>query len=283
MRIAYADKITKLHSLETVVEFELDVRKLQKQLNKCDQSGKFELNDVQWKIEACRGGDRESDFLHMSLLSIFDGVSAAWSCEANATFKLISNDGDEAAVHSFEYYNFNKEESKRTIDDFVQWGELFDKHVKEDRAIFEITIKAKTPNRAAKLDEGSAKFDVRVKNVNQLGYEYSNELIVRGIRWKVLVMKLNDHLGISMFANGDDMGVDVYWNVSATFHLISSTINGTISKTFSNVSFDWTHLNHGFPQFVKWNEFINTSKKLIENNHAMFKIELSVSEPIKVV
>lgn len=281
--IVIADRIAKLHSLESVVEFELDVRKLQEIRVLCIQSAKFELNDVTWKIQACKDGERDNSVLHMSLVSIFEGDSAAWSCEANATFTLLSIDGENSIVLSFDYYNFNKDESVCTIDDFIEWDNFFEKHVHEDRAIFEIAIKAKTPKRAGKLDESFAKFDVRIKNVNQLGSAYSNELIVRGIRWKVRTIKSDEYLGVFLFANGDDMGIDVYWNASATFHLISPTTNQTVSRSFSKISFDWTKLSYGFSKFIKWIDFMDPNKKLIVNNHAIIKVELSVSEPIKIV
>lgn len=277
-----ANKIAKLHSFESVIEYELNVKDLEGNANTlCVQSAEVILNDIRWKVEACRdNGNQEIKKLHMSLIAIFDGESVAWSCEAKATFKLLAIDEKDPTILGFETYNFNKDDPKRSIDDFIPWDDLFENHVKDDYAIFEITVFTMTPNRAAKIDESSAIFDVRLNNVNRLGYEYSNELIVRGIRWKVLAMKIDENLGIFLFANGDDMGIDVSWNASANFQLISSTTN-TVSRSFENISFDWTHLNHGFSKFVGWTDFMNTNKKFVENNKAIIKVELSVSEPIK--
>lgn len=276
--IVGASRISKLHSFESVLEFELIVGNLESQYSSCVKSTEFELHDVVWRIQACRN---HTKFVHLSLVSVFSGDSAAWSCEANATFKALSIDGKESIVEKFESYNFNKDEPVRTIEEFVTWDNLLKKYVNDGRAIFEIAITTKTPNRAAKLDERSAKFDVIVNNVNRLGYEYSKELILRGIRWKILSMKIDDHFGIFLLANGDDMGIDVTWNVSVTFNLMSSTTNNRISKSFSDIPFDWTNLNRGFFKFIKWTDFIDPSKKFVENNRAMVKVELSVSEPIK--
>lgn len=279
-----SNRISKLHSFETVIEFELNVDKLEDARNpSCVVSSAFELNDVTWKIEACIAGDNSEEIKHidMSLLSQWDTETAAWSCEAAATFKLLAKDKDEPIVQSFEYYNFNKDESKQTIQDFVVWENFIEKYVVGEHATFEVTITTKTPNRAAKLDESFAKFGVRLKNVNSLGFEYSNELIVRGIRWKVLTMKINNHLGVFLFANGDDMGIDVSWKVSATFHLISQSSENVVTWSFCDQSFDWTNLNYGFFEFIKWDEFINPSKKYIDNGKAVIEVELSVSEPIR--
>lgn len=277
-----ANRITKLHSYETVVEFELNADRLEAANNpKCVESSTFELNDITWKIRACREGQIKR--IDISLVSLWDADSAAWSCEAAATFKLLAKDKEEPIVKSFEHYKFNKDEPMQTIQDFVVWEDFTEKYVTGEHAIFEITISTKTPNRAAKLDESFAKFDVRLKNVNNLGFEYSNELIVRGIRWRVLTMKVNDHLGVFLFANGDDMGIDVSWKVSAAFHLVSQTTKNVVSRSFSDISFDWTNLNHGFYKFIEWNEFINPKKQFIDNGKAVIKVELTVSEPIKSV
>lgn len=279
-----ANTIVKLHSFESVIEFELNVDRLGEARNPpCVQSSEFELNDIRWKIQVCRVGENSDEIKHvdMSLVYLWDEESAAWSCEANATFKLLARDKGEPVVQSFESYNFNKDEPVQTIQDFVVWKNFTEKYVNGEHATFEITISTKTPNRAAKLDESFAKFDVRIKNANRLGFEYSNELIVRGIRWKILTMKINEHLGIFLFANGDDMGIDVSWKASATIHLLSPTTTNVVSRSFSDISFNWTNLNYGFFKFIEWNDFINVNKKFIEKGKAIIKVELSVSEPIK--
>lgn len=279
-----ANRISKLYSFESIIEFELNVRELQESaIAKCIQSAKFKLNDVTWKIQACRNFDSSHsiDNVDMSLVSIFDGDSAAWSCEANASFKLLAMDGEESIVQSFDYYNFNADESVRTIDDFVSWDDFFEKHVEEDHAIFVITIVCRTINRAARLDESFAKFDVRINNINRLRDEYSNELIVRGMRWKVFTTKSKDHFAVFVIANADDMAINLSWKVSATFRLLSLAKNEVASKSFSNVIFDWTNSNWGFVDFLKWTDLMDQSKQFVKNNKAILEVELTVGEPIK--
>lgn len=136
-----AKRVTKLHSYESVIEFDLSIRKLEDAENpSCAQSSAFKLGDVTWKIQACRNSDYDVDYsedspdhkkyVHMSLVSVWDGNSAAWSCEASATFKLLAINGEQPIVRKFHDYNFNKDEPVRTIEDFVNKEDLFANHIK---------------------------------------------------------------------------------------------------------------------------------------------------------
>lgn len=273
------NKQPKLHVFESIIR--INLHKSDLELDRCVVSAPFELHYVTWKIQACkrRGYDDDGDLLMVTFESDFNGNTEAWSCEAEAIFKLLPKEKYNAAYARFGNFNFDIVHSLPTEKKLVTWNNLLTKHMIDDIATIDVTIKVKPPNRIAELRHISTKFQMRILELSTLSDLYSEEAIVRGIRWKMLALKRNEHLGVFVIANEDDMDLDYGWNVSTTFRLISLDSDKTITKTFSNVQFDWTNTNWGFIEFIKWTDLMSSSNNFVKGNAALLQIELDVDKP----
>lgn len=273
---------SKSHVFEGVFRF--NVHKIDFEPNdypgKCIESPEFMVHSVTWKIQACRKrGFAEEDKFMVTLISVFGGKTEAWSCEAEATFKLLPKGSNNAAFIRFGYFNYDSVRSSPNKKTLKNWDQLVNNYMIDDIATMDVTIKAKPPNRLAGIQHASTKFLMRILNVNTLSTLSSEEAIVRGIRWKVLAMKSGEYLGVFIIANEDDMDLDYAWNVTTTFDLMSLEPGKIVSKTFSAVQFNWTKTNHGFNQLIKWTDFTNLSNKFVISNGALLQIQLIVAKP----
>lgn len=273
---------SKAHVFEGVVRYNLHKKDLERDryYEECTESPEFELHHVIWKIKACKSNEILSDNkLVVTLVSVFRGKTEAWSCDAEASFKLLAKAPYNDVHTRFGYFHFDSVRSSPSKKKLIGWNDLLTKHMINDIATIDVTIKVKPPKRVAGIQHASTKFQMRIMNVNTLGRMYSEEAIVRGIRWKILAWNLGGFLGIYALANDDDMDLDYAWNVTATFDLMSLAPGKTVSWTFSTKQFDWTQTNYGFRKFIKWADFTNLSNKYVIDNTALLQIQLSVAKP----
>lgn len=244
----------------------------------CIESPEFEVHSVAWKLQACRTREilePDNSFV-ITLMANFSGKTEAWSCEAEAEFKLLPK-GSYNPVHlRFGYFNFDSARSSPNKKKLIGWDQLVTEYMVDDIATMDVKIKVKPPNRLAGIQHASKKLLMCILNVNTLSNLYSEETIVRAIRWKVLAMNRGEYLGVYVLANEDDMDLDYAWNVTATFDLMSLEPGKILSRTFSTVQFDWTKTNHGFNKFIKWTDFVNLNNKYVIGNGALFQIQLNV-------
>lgn len=253
---------------------------------KCIESPQFNLNNLSWKIKLCRRHlviSNGADEVDVSLVSVFNGNTATWSCNAKMNITILPNDSDGKPINrQMEWHNFNKFDPSNTIRNISVMKDLYHNYMGNDLVIVAITISTQPPNRSdpIALDEVSKTFYVRVKNLNKLNDQQSNEICVRGINWRVLTTKINDHLAIFVIANGAHMDVNKSWMVSATFQLISFDQKKIYSKNFVDIQFSWMKTeNWGFVDFLTWNEFIDPNNEYTKNNASLIRIILNVGDP----
>lgn len=274
--------ISKLHTFENIVQFGMNVLEIDKTNERCLESVEFELHDVTWKIRSCKNYDItnvKKTWLDVSLIAVFSGDTLKWSCRAKANFKLIPEGNEKPLESNFDYYNFNRAESSKKINDFITWDELIDKYVVNDEATLEVAISTLVPNRAPNLERTSAKFEVRVKQLSKLDRQYTTEEIVRGIRWRVLATKMNDHFAVFVYGNDDDMDIHSTWEVSATFRIMSTDGKNSVSKNFSSKKFNWMRSSFGFESFYKWSDLFDPSRSFVIQDATILEIELNVGAP----
>lgn len=279
---------SKVNGLDSVLRVKVNINELnnqvenQKDHSKCLDSPAFELNHVTWKIRTCRRHEvvsNEADKIDILLVSIFSGQTAAWSCQAKANFKLLPAEGQTPIEDELGFYNFNGVSPSKGIDGITIWKNFTKEYVIEDEATILVAISTKPPNRAAGLDQTSIKFQMRVKQLSNFTDQFSNEVIVRGIRWKVLATSQNDHFAVFVYANEDDMNYDLSWKVSATFQLVSPDGSVTVPRKFSDVPFRWTNSSWGFAQFIKWSDLFNSHKEFVVRDATILQVELAAGEP----
>lgn len=286
---AAENKESVLHSYETTVHFKTrpkDIKIIQGNLGeRCIDSSEFQLNEMTWHIMLCHkieegtksdeNNEKEKkDYALIKLMGHFDGDTAAWSCEAETEFTLMGKDiKGKIGKATFSKANALKDSGK-----IADWQEL------PDGATFEFKIKTGNLNRTPVLDHIFTKFEVRVKHLSKLDKDkeqrYSDAVLMRGLKWKVLVMKVNEFLGAYITADEDDMPIDTSWKVNAKFTAMKKDGAGE-SKEFKEIDFNWSVTAWGHGNLIKWDDLMKAENGYVLNDSVLLAIELNVGEPTK--
>lgn len=251
----------------------------------CIESPKFKLSDVNWRIKLCKTQTAERTALGIYLISSLDENMEEWSCEAKAMFKLLpkNDQTDRSIVKFLVKQKFGHANSSQGFDEFIDWKEFLEHYVSGNEAEFEIAVSANPLNRnvSPNLDQTYSKLRLRVDDVSELEDEqcYSPEVIVRGIKWRFLVKKMDDYLAVFLSSDSLDLHKNWSYKVDATFRLLSFDENVgekslVISHRFNYREFDW-----GFNHFLSWSEFTDKRKRYVVQDTANFELEFAVDEP----
>lgn len=272
------DEVTaQLRTFEEIVKFTIDPAEVARKDKECDESYSFLLNEISWKVKICRSDGFYDRTAVVELISNFTGDTETWSCEAEAIVKLFSpKQNGNTIEHNLKSFTYSKANPSNALKKFVKWDEMQENYTANGIATFQFEIKTKIPNRSPNLEQITTKFQVRAKKVLNLGEQYSNELTVHGIRWKVLTSKLQDNLAIFLCANENDVDVTKSWKASAKITLLHANKDNSLSKSISETILDWSQTRFGISDFMKWDEFTNKDKKYVQNNAVLFEIELNV-------
>lgn len=132
------------------------------------------------------------------------------------------------------------------------------------------------------FEQVSSKFQVKVKNVHDEKGTISPDVIVRGIRWHIVAKKYReknaDTFAIYLYGNENDMDPNYGYNVKATFTLLSTKKEWTLSRHIDFI-FHWRDPAWGFGGFITFSELINKDKQYVLNKGALIEVSLSVDEP----
>lgn len=272
-----------LNSYESVIRFKVNKKEVGNEKEKCAESSEFKLNEVTWKVKVCKKPIKENDkddpkdFASVELHAVFKDETSTWSCNADVGVNLIAvKSGAQNKDGKIENFTYSKKNSVGKNEKFLEWSDFNDNFVDKDMATFAFNIQTKKLDRSPQLEQTTAKFLLRVKQVNDKLYEYSNELVVRGIRWKILAAKIADFFAIFVVANENDIDTKEKWTVTANVKLISSKDGKTMDRKFTDKEFDWTQTNMGFTKYLEWSEFTKQDNGYVRNNAALVEIELEV-------
>lgn len=229
------------------------------------------------------GGNKDAekgkiDVLSISLESVFTKENDKWSCDAEIVFKLLKGEKGKEDKKANLKKTFNVADKVHRIENLVAWEEFKANYLKGDIATFEVQLKTTVQKRTSSLEPISTKFFVKSKDVTKTSDTFSPEVSVRGIRWRVLTKKGDSGFSIFLYANDDDMDINLSWEVEATFTLLSTKEEGSVTKSFKH-TFLWRHFNWGYANFIAWDDFTNKDKGFLVNDLAIVKIELIVNEP----
>lgn len=278
----------KLHSSEGVIRFKVhfdnetletdDPRKVP-----CSESPQFLQHHMTWKLKVCVDGIFDK-YVNVQLVSVFNENTEDWTCKAAAKIKALSNGHNNDYEQELDFIEFTKANSMHGFEEFILWKDFRVKdYVKNNVATFDVRILTKPPDRIPGIQHTSTTFRMRLLDLKNLDDLRSEEVIIRGIRWQIRTMKINDHLGVFLYANEDDMDLEYSWEVTATFTLASLGGAGeSLTKTFKSVMFNWTNNAWGFSEFIKWSELIDENKKYTKNNAALLDIDVIVKKPIVI-
>lgn len=277
-------KVPKVHVYEGVFRFNFHKIDFDGRSNEnCVVSPEFKLHYVTWNVVVCKDADIFQDDkskLMVSLEAVFRNETLEWSCQAEANYKLLPKDSSyNAATTRFSYFDYDRTHSKPSAKELANWKNFINRHLVDDVATIDVTIRVTPPNRIPGIQHTSTKFQMRLLDVSTLDELYSDEAVVRGMRWKVLAMKRNEFLSVFVIVDEDDVDLDYSWDVTTKFQLISLDPAKSVSRKFSAVQFDWTRTDYGFIEYMKWTDLMDPNNKFVVGNTALLQIELSVAKP----
>lgn len=278
---------TVLTDFEKVVRFTVNVDKMR---GKCLTSSEISLGSMPWHIELCHRSHIYGDFaedpsfyvkvdVDVALVSPFNGEKSDFACEAQAIFKLLPNNEENGTpiVKNITKQKFDHRNPSYEFKSFVGWNELLNKYTTEKEATFEIVLSTGPASRELMLEPISSKFLVAVENVDISGQSYAPEIVLRDIRWTIMTERLLDFYKISLMANKDDIHINWATNVTVTITLLSNSKE--TSRTSTKVyTFDWRNSVKSL-EIIEWDEFMDLDNKFVENDAAIFRVELSVAPP----
>lgn len=276
----------------TIFRFVVDVSNL---ASNAVESSEVGLSNVNWKVKLQKVSIEENNknILGVHLVSGFGDKTVDWSCEAQATFKLLRNDGklDQSIVKYLPKQKFCNDERSHGFDEFVDWNEFLEHFASKNKAIFmveistEPSIQTNRPSqfvdRVQFVEREFARFRVTFEHVDKLtsAGSFSSQYIVRGINWKIKVEKVADKLGLFLYGAEKDMDMNWLYEAEATFRLIpfdedAKPLERSIAQKFHCGLSNW-----GFSGFLSWTDFMDEKKKYVEDNRAIVVVELKVNEP----
>lgn len=273
---------TSICSFHTIFRFTVDVTKLS---SEPIESSEVKLSNIDWKVKLEKSNEN-SNKLGIYLVSKLDENADNWSCEAQATFKLLPNDMDKMEQSIVKYLSkkkFSNYKRSHGFHEFVEWNEFLEHFVNEENvASFEVEISTEPSMRTIKrlgVDQKYAKFRVIVEDVSKLDACFSPETVVRGIRWKLLTRKKAENLSAFLWAENDDIGVDWSYKVEFSLELTSFDENIPSKKIklthrYRRETNDW-----GYDKFLSWTDFTDTKNNYVQNDRARFIVEMKVDEP----
>lgn len=244
------------------------------------ESSEIRLSDVNWKIKLeKRIIDGNKEYLGVYLVSTFVDGAANLSCEAQATFKLLRNNGQiaESIVKYLQSQTFNNANPSHGFDDYIDWNDFNAGFVSaQGKTILKIELSTQPVYRTIALDiqQEYAKLHVVVEQVNEIQCCQSPEIIVRGIKWKVMIKKNDDDLAIFLWADKMDMDKNWIYKADCTFHLLAHDKADAGIKKFTKATFHYDSDDWGYLHFVKWSDF--TGPRFTIGDKANFIVEFNV-------
>lgn len=176
---------------------------------------------VAWKVQVCKKTIGTDEWLALFLTCAREDTFTNWSYVATAKFKLLSfNEHMEPVEHTTAPYIFEKGWPGFGTAQFIRWDDLFDVnkcYVHNDTIHLNITILVnvadplnsnkcslvfKNFNKSCK-DDCFAKYQLIVKNVDNLMAVKSPEFLVENTKWNLIVFKYQNHIDIRFATTSD--------------------------------------------------------------------------------
>lgn len=269
---------TCLSCLGAIFHFTVNVTDLQE--SNCVHSSSIMLSNVPWKITFCK----RARALDAILSPDHDDRAAqpsAWSCDATAIFKLHPKNADKNNTISIilPEETFSSSTTPQPIQIISNWTQFLDEYVRDNEATFEIEIltgplSSKVPTNMVQTKQT---FHIVLENVCTSNEFFSPEIMLRNIKWRIHVQKLQDSvLGVSLQA----LDTDPNWsyNVSCNINIFS------FNKNVEPIVFNSTHTFNGKSSeteigHVMWSQFVDESSKYVVRDKAIMQVEMGVEQP----
>lgn len=128
-------------------------------------------------------------------------------------------------------------------------------------------------------------FYLRINVGPEMGLVESDPVIIQGKRCHLRLYKsrTNDteYLSIFLVLSEDDMRVDVSRAVDWNITLVSTV--RSYSEKIPTFQWDWRWpRSYGYLNFIQWQDLHNSNNGFVKGEHALLKIDLGISDPIKI-
>lgn len=141
-------------------------------------------------------------------------------------------------------------------------------------------------------DCNSARIEVIVPNVSQLGRFEGNKVSVGGVNWRLIIQRRGDVLDVLL--KGDEeiipgeprtIGQNDAYNVDISFELLSYLpTQNSFKQSFDPIEYPTPYFYWGIGsikgcyRFLTWEQFTDTNKGYVISDKAIFVVEFTVGE-----
>lgn len=269
-----------LNCLSSVFNFALNMTNLEGE--NCTESSPIILNDARWRVKFCKGADTSNrTVLDVFLISNYGENTTKWSSSALATFKLFQKDGQQNGTIEkiLPKQKFNNLNPTFGIKEFIHWNDLKAGYVKENKAHFEIEITTgaldcKIPSQ---MERSYAQLHIVINNVSKVTDAISPVIVVRGIRFNIVIFKDDNHLAVNLRANVDDL--DINWIYPANVLIKLLPFDGEPIESKHSHDITWAQNSIGVEKWLLWTDFIASNGTFVVNDQANFIVEFHLEEP----
>lgn len=239
------------------------------------------LSGLPWKIRVAKRAADAKDVIDIFLQCspVFEANTLNWSCQAQATIKLLSDSTGQAPYEKrISKTEFNKKSQSHGLSPFISWTDM-KRYEQNGEVHFDIHLTANPLKSltSSQIEQKRAKFRFTVENMSKLTNEKKSiEIILRDNVWRVSVQKFDGHLGIFLVDQRNPQNENWTWKTECSFKLLSFSENiqpiaRSIEKVFYYAGEDW-----GYGKFIAWEELMKKSNKYLMGDKAVFVIDLKV-------
>lgn len=253
-----------------------------------ETSTSIHLNDIEWSVRLCKAvSTHYANALDVALVSNVRGFGAKWHCDAQATMKLIGTN-NRVTYKNLPRHRFTNEVPKHFIRRFIDWSDFTTQYVNGNQTTIEVALSTIVPSTSepSDVEVTKARIHVMLDNVSKLEKNISPEVVVRGIRWRIVTERvggaqagLGGALSIYLEAVEEDFGKSSSYRVCATFKLL--TYDSSVKPTVFTIDelYHWGVPQRGISNFMRWDWLLDSTKKIILGDKANLLVEFSVEEP----
>lgn len=271
--------------IESVLRFTVNTENIN---SNCVYSPEFEMSNLKWKVKLIKRSIAGSDdSLAIHLETVFSKDTMQWSCEAEATFKLLQQGGqlEKSVVKRLSKSTFDVENLSHGVYDFMKWDAFLKNCAHDNRATIEVGISTSPLKRKREKDQEiikiAEKVMVEINDAKKLVTCFSPQTVLQDIRWRIECRKEGEFLAV--FMNGDLNDMDINWSykTAATFTLLTFDKNvEPCIKRFVHEFGKASYPSWGYRDFLKWSDFVDDKKHYISPyGKANLLVEFKVEPP----
>lgn len=265
-------------------------------INKAEIEGDNEtrevvLADIPWKIKISNQSDGNEKVIKVSLIGSAPANvgDSDWFCEAMAKISPLFSKANcnETIVPTTKFSKYCL--SSDSVD-LIRYADSTDfdltQYEHNERIMFDVHLLV-NPTKyftSSVLDQTHTTFRYTVENVSQSGRKISPELTLSGSSWYISLRKIEEKggkeasLALYLYNKRDERNNWV-WPTNTSFRLLSFDENIPPMTRQLSCDFYLDSGNRGYSNFVDWNTLMDPTKKYVQNDTAIFEIDLKVELP----